>query len=327
MGGLTFNMLESRDLEYDRTAYLQGRDEDAVSISTGTVLSAAIGGGAKQQKEGDYFEARRQDYYAGGVGGTPFEDDGYYGANGTPGDAQYEMKAFESTEQLISPSRHDQPYYDQPPPLPPLRMQSSGSTIVGGRHQPNSRSSVDYSYGGGQGQGQPRDLASSPADQVYTQSPGTSSPRQDSRPSSRQDSRGYFPSQANSQSQSNYQHQPRQQSLSSTSNVYPPQSSAPSYTSHQQTPSNSSFLPPTARSNSPYLHQSPQASDDRQPSNQSQYDRQQGGNQRQQLQHSRNQSSIAMSNSSSQGSSAGGRPTRNQSQDPYARDDQTNYRR
>ena len=302
MGGLTFNMLESRDLEYDRTAYLQGRDEDAVSISTGTVLSAAIGGGAKQQKEGDYFEARRQEYYAGGVGGTPFEDDGYYGANGgTPGgdDSRdlggYEMKAFESTEQLIqrNDGYADAPYYSPPPPLPPLRTQSSNSTIVGGRHQP------DYSYN----QADSRNLTSPPLDQGYTQSPVTSSPRQDSRPSSRQDSRnqgGFVPS------QTNYQHQPRQQSLSSTtSNVYPPHA-APSYTSHhQQNPSNSSVYSPP-RSNSPYLQQHQQ-----QPSSSS-YQQQQG------RQHARNQS-AAMSNTSSTGSS--GRPSRTTSTDPYSRVD------
>lgn len=96
-GGLTFNLLEARNLTYDRATYLRQRDEDAMSISTGTMLSSAMPS-KQQQATGDYFDARR-----------PYGDEG---------DVSYEQmggQAYASTEYLIG---GQQPPSYAAPPMP-----------------------------------------------------------------------------------------------------------------------------------------------------------------------------------------------------------------
>ena len=67
VGGLKFQMLEGRNLAFDRAQYLRHRDEDTMSVSTGAF------GGKMEENRGGYFDERRQNYLAKGPQ-TPFED-------------------------------------------------------------------------------------------------------------------------------------------------------------------------------------------------------------------------------------------------------------
>ncbi|KAK4699727.1 calcium permeable stress-gated cation channel, partial [Phenoliferia sp. Uapishka_3] len=125
-GGLTFNMLEAHDLQYDRTAYLRQRDEDAMTVST------AFAGTKTEGPPDDYFAQRRANYLAHGTPGA-----GSPGATPADVDLPYELSRMptkmssESTDNLISyPPRYTSP--------------------VGGRgHHPNlSQQSFDSSFGG-----------------------------------------------------------------------------------------------------------------------------------------------------------------------------------
>ncbi|KAM0747717.1 DUF221-domain-containing protein [Meredithblackwellia eburnea MCA 4105] len=128
-GGLTFNMLEEHDLQYDRTAYLRQRDEDAMTVTT-----AYAGAKSEAGPGDDYFNQRRREYLKHGVmgSGSPMQ---------TPGtdDLPYElsrMPTAESQENLIqypprygspSPLPMQSPPQHQSPPGPARRNQSIDS--------------------------------------------------------------------------------------------------------------------------------------------------------------------------------------------------------
>lgn len=119
IGGLTFNMLETHDLAFDRNAYLRQRDEDAMTVSSANAL-----GGTKAAEGGDdYFNQRRAEYLKNGAHGgreSPFggRDSPYGGGRDspygtplqTPDDLPFELSRMpvhstnspsSSTEQLI----------------------------------------------------------------------------------------------------------------------------------------------------------------------------------------------------------------------------------
>ncbi|KAI5480148.1 hypothetical protein MNV49_001808 [Pseudohyphozyma bogoriensis] len=103
-GGLTFNMLESHDLAYDRAAYLRQRDEDAMTVSTAAAFAGKETGGPPG---GDYFEQRRQQYLNHGPDFMSRDAQ-------TPDDLPVELSRMptgESTENLIPtyPPRYGSP--------------------------------------------------------------------------------------------------------------------------------------------------------------------------------------------------------------------------
>ena len=79
-------MLEEHDLQYDRTAYLRQRDDDAMTVST------AFAGTKTEGPPDDYFNQRRAAYLAHGTPGT------------TPGDVElpYELSRMPTTNSMGS---------------------------------------------------------------------------------------------------------------------------------------------------------------------------------------------------------------------------------
>jgi hypothetical protein len=155
IGGLTFNMLETHDLAFDRNAYLRQRDEDAMTVSSANAL-----GGTKAAEGGDdYFNQRRAEYLKNGAAGgrdSPFggRDSPYEGGRDspfgtplhTPDDLPFELSRMpahstnspsSSTEQLIQYP----PSYSSPQQL---HQQRRGHVP---QHSVGSQVSLEQFYG------------------------------------------------------------------------------------------------------------------------------------------------------------------------------------
>lgn len=139
IGGLTFTMMEEHDLAFDRDAYLAERDDDTMTVSTAPMYT---GGKTPSKEQGDYFNARRQDYLNRGA--TPQTTDEL------PDELQrmpINERFDTSTDNLIQrPSYPPQYSSDMPPPVPRLPTSYSQQSF---EHQ----SAVESYYGGGNGSG------------------------------------------------------------------------------------------------------------------------------------------------------------------------------
>lgn len=170
IGGLTFNMLESHDLAFDRNAYLRQRDEDAMTVSSANAL-----GGIKSEAGHDYFDQRRAEYLKNGAPGAPGGRNSPYGSGrdspfGTPpmhtpeGDLPYELSRmpthngstqspYGSTEQLIQyPPSYTSPQHQQQQRGRGHAPQMSGGSQVSldqyyGQQQPAYNYPPQGSYG------------------------------------------------------------------------------------------------------------------------------------------------------------------------------------
>jgi len=154
-GGLRFDLLEAHDLQFDRSAYLRQRDEDAMTVTSAGPL-ASVRGVGPASAEDDYFAQRRKEYMEGA--GSE------YLAARTPGlddlpEELARMPTNGSTEQLIGAGAGYG--YGGQPAYPPS-AQANYPPSYSGRNSPS------WQAGHAQGQGTRNESQTSFGSQDFT---------------------------------------------------------------------------------------------------------------------------------------------------------------